>query len=842
MKKLLATLSLAACAAFTASAATVNLANVTADTTLNNGDVAYGTLSRSVKISIATGATVTISNATINIGGDSTTKWAGLTCNGYATIILEGNNTVYGPYQYPAIYVSPGARLTIKGGGSLEATGGDQAAGIGGGNFNARLNTTSILSDGNCGHIFIEGGDITAFGGAHAAGIGSGQSYSCGNIVISGGTVKATAGSSAAGIGASSAGSCGSITITGGNVTATGVDYGPGIGAYDSFRCGIVYIGEGIKMVRAVRNIKCSPRLLLGENLIQNDSTKNGVSVSTITSRVVNLADITANTVIEDDRIITGTLGGNYKISIADGATVTLRDATINGVNSESCKWAGITCIGNATIILEGGNTVTGFHEDYPGIYVPVGKTLTIKGDGSLNASGSLSNSGYRWAPGIGGGCYIDCGNIRIEGGTIKAAGGFNAANIGGGSGANCGDITITKGVTGMVLIQPTNGYRTIGGGYGGTVGTVTVGGVVGEISQNPYVYAPNRVNLASKTSDYTAADGDVMYGETTHTVTVPAGANVMINGIEVMGEHDVVIDLGDVNADTTIADGTVVTGTLSANVKVSIADGATVTLRDATINGVNDQSYEWAGITCEGDATIKLEGSNTVKGFHENYPGIYVPANKTLTINGSGVLNASSNGYAPGIGGAYYLSCGNIRIEGGKINAKGGRFSAGIGGGAYGDCGDITITEGATSVTAEKGAAGDFSIGRGNDDRSCGTVTIGGVVGEISQSPYTYYGILPAPAFAADGKAATTEFVKGANGTWTLTTFAEMSNDALGSGVADGQIKVYAAPTVEGLNNASPMTSGVTVKGKKSAVMTTIEVTPPGNPPTQFFKVKFGE
>ena len=88
----------------------------------------------------------------------------------------------------------------------------------------------------------------------------------------------------------------------------------------------------------------------------------------------------------------------------------------------------------------------------------------------------------------------------------------------------------------------------------------------------------------------------------------------------------------------------------------------------------------------------------------------------------------------------------------------------------------------------------------------------------------------------------ATTEFVQGANGKWTLTTFAEMSNDALGSGVADGQIKVYATPTVEGLNNASPMTSGVTVKGKKSAVMTTIEVTPPGNPPTQFFKVKFGE
>ena len=68
------------------------------------------------------------------------------------------------------------------------------------------------------------------------------------------------------------------------------------------------------------------------------------------------------------------------------------------------------------------------------------------------------------------------------------------------------------------------------------------------------------------------------------------------------------------------------------------------------------------------------------------------------------------------------------------------------------------------------------------------------------------------------------------------------MSNDALGADVADGQIQVYAAPTVEGLDAASPMTSGVTVKEKKSAVKTVIEVTPPGNPPSQFFKVKFGE
>ena len=102
--------------------------------------------------------------------------------------------------------------------------------------------------------------------------------------------------------------------------------------------------------------------------------------------------------------------------------------------------------------------------------------------------------------------------------------------------------------------------------------------------------------------------------------------------------------------------------------------------------------------------------------------------------------------------------------------------------------------------------------------------------------------GVTPAPTFAADGKAATTEFVQGEGGKWTLTTFAELSNDAVGADVAAEQIKVYAADTVEGLESASPMTSGVTVTEKKSAVKTIIEVTPPPAAPAQFFKVKFGE
>ena len=48
---------------------------------------------------------------------------------------------------------------------------------------------------------------------------------------------------------------------------------------------------------------------------------------------------------------------------------------------------------------------------------------------------------------------------------------------------------------------------------------------------------------------------------------------------------------------------------------------------------------------------------------------------------------------------------------------------------------GDIIITSGVTSVTATKGASSPYCIGATN----CGTVTIGGVTGAITTSPYTY-------------------------------------------------------------------------------------------------------
>lgn len=180
--------------------------------------------------------------------------------------------------------------------------------------------------------------------------------------------------------------------------------------------------------------------------------------------------------------------------------------------------------------------------------------------------------------------------------------------------------------------------------------------------------------------------------------------------------------------------DGDVLTGTFTdddGNRYIQIADGATVTLDGVSINADGAwTSGNCAGITCQGDATIILKDgtTNTVKGFNSKYPGIFVPGNtdnptnnNTLTIQGTGTLNASSNGSAPGIGGGYEISCGNIVIESGTITATGGQGAAGIGSGYGGCCGNITISGG--TVTAYGGQYG-AGIGSG-DGGSCGDITI---------------------------------------------------------------------------------------------------------------------
>ncbi len=97
------------------------------------------------------------------------------------------------------------------------------------------------------GDIVINGGTVTATGGRYAAGIGGGLSGYYGSIVINGGTVNAYGGQGSAGIGGGYTGMPDSITINGGTVTATGGNDTPAIGSgrYNTTRGGSIAINGG---------------------------------------------------------------------------------------------------------------------------------------------------------------------------------------------------------------------------------------------------------------------------------------------------------------------------------------------------------------------------------------------------------------------------------------------------------------------------------------------------------------------------------------------------------------------------------------------------------------------
>jgi hypothetical protein len=192
-------------------------------------------------------------------------------------------------------------------------------------------------------------------------------------------------------------------------------------------------------------------------------------------------------------------------------------------------------------------------------------------------------------------------------------------------------------------------------------------------------------------------------------------------------------VDLSTITSHVTIPDGCTLTGTLSGYRRITIAEGANVTLEDVTINGdPGNDTYQWAGINCKGNNTITLSGTNTVKGFSWNWPGIFIAVGATLTIDGSGSLDVSGGANSAGIGsGGEHTSgssCGNIIINNGTIIARGGAGSPGIGASQYSSCGDITINGGTITSTRSDNYSADLGCGCsstcGNITKTGGTVT----------------------------------------------------------------------------------------------------------------------
>ena len=153
-------------------------------------------------------ANVTISDVNINTSGKSGKSEAAVSTNGKGNVNIEldGTNTLKSGRNHAGLEKNNDGKLTITDeneNGKLIATGGSDAAGIGGG----------YCGDGN--DITIAGGKVTATGGNYGAGIGGGGHGNGKNITITDGEVTAIGGRNGAGIGGGLRNNGEKITVSG---------------------------------------------------------------------------------------------------------------------------------------------------------------------------------------------------------------------------------------------------------------------------------------------------------------------------------------------------------------------------------------------------------------------------------------------------------------------------------------------------------------------------------------------------------------------------------------------------------------------------------------------------
>ena len=165
-------------------------------------------------------ANVTIEDVNIDmsVAGKAAVSTTG---EGNVNIELNGSNALKSGRSHAGLEKNNDGNLTIQDkdkDGSLNAKGGQDGAGIGGGVY------------GNGSDITITGGKVTARGGNYGAGIGGGAYGNGSDITVTGGEVTANSGNYGAGIGGGGWGNGNNITISGGKVTATGGMFAAGIG------------------------------------------------------------------------------------------------------------------------------------------------------------------------------------------------------------------------------------------------------------------------------------------------------------------------------------------------------------------------------------------------------------------------------------------------------------------------------------------------------------------------------------------------------------------------------------------------------------------------------------
>ena len=458
--------------------------------------------------------TVTLSNLTLKATGQGQCAFA-LQEGAQITLILAGTNTLVSGENCAGLEVTGGNAITITrapgdDGASLTATGGANAAGIGGGQY------------GGAGAITIAGGRVSATGGTYGAGIGGGHEGAGGAVMIAGGTVAAQGGYGGADIGPGLEGAvAGTNTFTGGSirldndtiapapsngtarvacvalpdfecnapVTINGLeDYGVNDLVADD--CGTLYLwlpdGEHVftangnnYAITLVRGGQPKGVTVNGEDAgfgPENPDT-DGWTYDAKT-RTLSLAGTGPFT-------LAGTnVSGGVCVVIPDGTTntVMLSNLTLRATGDNQCAFA-LEHGARVSLVLAGKNTLaSGCNR--AGLEVPLYAELSITNAPGDEAA-SLAATGGDYGAGIGSGHRASAGTMRFLGGAVTAIGGSDAAGVGGGGTSDRAQSTGGRGGTvavhGGTLVATGSGYSAgIGSGYRRAPGRVHVyGGTV---------------------------------------------------------------------------------------------------------------------------------------------------------------------------------------------------------------------------------------------------------------------------------------------------------------------------------------------------------------------------
>ena len=368
----------------------------------------------------------------------------------------------------------------------------------------------------------------------------------------------------------------------------------------------------------------------------------------------------------------------------ADGQTISDATTWKNGVvsitgNSTVTFSERITISGTVTLNLGEGATLIA----PKGIEVDKGNTLTIEGNGALNATadkfyaaigrgfhdstsgtsgtiningGTVTAIGGRFAAAIGGGYEGVSGTINISGGTIVATGGYCAAGIGGGTFAACGVVNISGGQV------TANGDRASGIGPGfdaGTSGTVTLGWT----NESDGILASNYNDVETlRVADgkaFTASTGNIYIGTLDDDQRAEfAGKTlkpVVCTGISLTKESQGLTATIDGTSTATINIPTAVTvDNVTYNRTFTVGKASTVMLPFYYTCTGNEGGtfYQFVGIEKDGNdwvATMKATGddANNAGTLTANTPYLFLPTETgiTFTIPNTGVSLCTADG-----------------------------------------------------------------------------------------------------------------------------------------------------------------------------------------------------